>query len=599
MRLDTQTTTSDGRSRWPDAVAYREAIQTPGIALGDPLLSDAQVHLNRQGLPLSYSGRFAIVFRLTDKGRGEWALRCFTTPEDRSLVGRSVRYALLAQHIDKLSDLFVPYRFVGRGIRVAGQWYPTLAMRWAEGTTLGRWVEKNRAEPEKLQTLARTLGALLTRLEEAGIAHGDWQHDNLLVSDDGGKVTLVDYDGMFVPEMNGYPSPELGHPNYQHPARTERHFGVGLDRFACLSIQTALLAVARHPALWEKYGGDESLLFTRDDFRAPGSSPVFAALRAQVELDQDEALADSLARLIDACHSGPESTLLPVISEEPPQPLPGVAPDAASALIRETRDFWARHEADPSATTGRWWTDEVNTVVASPVVDAPRFLLQLDDHVQRFREQSRLVAIRAALVATLALLALGRNPMFLLPFAVFLIGGYFCWPRRDLAGRLDLEIARMRQLIAERAARIQTHDRVASPQARRAAQLTLADYVADKLRQTPINRLLTATDINALTTRQLRELQIETALDLSRRSQLPQVPPHQVQALQAWCREREAEAADEYRRLVAAARGASVDVQRLQMEIVEFEREIARLEDEKRRFPATDPLSYVRRLFTP
>ena len=104
-------------ARWPDALAYREAIQNPGAHLRDPELADAAVHNDRQQLPLAYAGRNAIVFRL-EKQRQLWALRCFTTPEDPQQIPRAVRYALLQKHTRRLPGLFVPVRFLEHGIRV-------------------------------------------------------------------------------------------------------------------------------------------------------------------------------------------------------------------------------------------------------------------------------------------------------------------------------------------------------------------------------------------------------------------------------------------------------------------------------------------------
>jgi hypothetical protein len=83
--------------------------------------------------------------------------------------------------------------------------------------------------------------------------HGDWQHDNLLIAEGGTNVTLVDYDGVYVPEFAGRLSPEAGHPNYQHPDRTAENFGPGMDRFSCLVIQAALLSLAIEPGLWARF----------------------------------------------------------------------------------------------------------------------------------------------------------------------------------------------------------------------------------------------------------------------------------------------------------------------------------------------------------
>jgi hypothetical protein len=289
---------------WPDAVAYREVIQNPGLALNDPRLRESSVALDRRGLPLAYTGRFAVVFRLTPRDGSTWAVRCFTTAPGEGGDARHARYALLEPRLaaPEIADLFVPFAYLPSGVRVSGREYPALAMQWAEGETLGRFVERNRENPEALLTLAATLGDALERLRAAGIAHGDWQHDNLLVSEDGRHVTFVDYDGVFVSELADYPPGEKGHPNYQHPARTEGDYGPDLDRFPCLLMQTALVALAHEPSLWDSYSDGESLLFGQMDLAEPAASVTFATLRLVAERSPE--LAGMLKTLDAACRKG-------------------------------------------------------------------------------------------------------------------------------------------------------------------------------------------------------------------------------------------------------------------------------------------------------
>jgi hypothetical protein len=67
---------------------------------------------------------------------------------------------------------------------------------------------------------------LASRLREAGVAHGDLQHGNVLLvpatDTDRLSLKLVDYDGMFVPALTGAQTGEVGHPAYQHPQRYRR-----------------------------------------------------------------------------------------------------------------------------------------------------------------------------------------------------------------------------------------------------------------------------------------------------------------------------------------------------------------------------------------
>ena len=47
-------------------------------------------------------------------------------------------------------------------------------------------------------------------------AHGDLKPDNILVKKDG-TLVLVDYDGMYVPAMQGMKMQCLGTPNFRYP----------------------------------------------------------------------------------------------------------------------------------------------------------------------------------------------------------------------------------------------------------------------------------------------------------------------------------------------------------------------------------------------
>ena len=62
-------------------------------------------------------------------------------------------------------------------------------------------------------------------------AHGDLKPDNILVRENG-ELALVDYDGMFVPSMEGQKARELGSPDFRHPLRDENQFDSHIDDFA-------------------------------------------------------------------------------------------------------------------------------------------------------------------------------------------------------------------------------------------------------------------------------------------------------------------------------------------------------------------------------
>jgi hypothetical protein len=88
-------------------------------------------------------------------------------------------------------------------------------------------------------------------------------------------MILIDYDGMYVPELRGQKSTEGGNINFQHPGRNGNHFGPELDRFTEILIFLALKALSLRPDLYQTYGlGGEGLLFTQNDLLNPVSSKL-------------------------------------------------------------------------------------------------------------------------------------------------------------------------------------------------------------------------------------------------------------------------------------------------------------------------------------
>ncbi len=259
---------------WPTPQDYNEAVQNPQHNFGDPELQRGKIDINAMGLPRVASGAFASVYRIRCGERG-YAVRCFLQP----VIDQQERYQAISTFVlsDKL-DCTVTFEYVTQGIRVHGKWYPILKMEWVSGSTLDEYVRSNLNSSSVLTSLANNFQTMLVEMHADGIAHGDLQHGNIIVTNDG-KIRLVDYDGMYVPSLAGFHCPELGHRNYQHPGRTAKHFGPYLDNFAAWSIYSSLVCLSRDPLLLERLkGGDESLLFRSFDYKNPTRSHVFAAL---------------------------------------------------------------------------------------------------------------------------------------------------------------------------------------------------------------------------------------------------------------------------------------------------------------------------------
>jgi len=264
---------------WPDSSEYTIAVQNPQVCFRDPDLAQACVERTRlTGMPKVWSGNFAQVYQLRN-GSQRWAVKCFT----RGGSDLQRRYLCISGAIGEAGlPYFVPFCFLDSEMLVAGARHPVVKMEWIDGQPLDMYVEDNLSRPAALRDTTVRLRTLVADLEQRGIAHGDLQHGNILVTPDG--LRIIDYDGLFVPAFAGGCAPEAGVPSYQHPRRTAADYQVGLDRFSLLVMATALLALAAEPALWQEFSTGDNLLFTSGDFRNPLTSRLCHRLRACSDL---------------------------------------------------------------------------------------------------------------------------------------------------------------------------------------------------------------------------------------------------------------------------------------------------------------------------
>jgi len=265
--------TSGGRIFWPSPQDYCEAVQTPRLSFADEELCNGAVKTSPLGLPICMSGNFASVFCF-DCGSKKVAVRCFL----HNIPDQHRRYSEISKFV--LSDNLectVPFEYLEKGIKVHGDWYPILKMQWVDGITLGQFVENHLENWMAVNLLAGYFKDMVIDLQKGGIAHGDLQHDNILISDD--SLRLVDYDGLFVPALAGCCANELGHPNYQHPLRTKDDFAPYLDNFSGWVIYLSLRILSMHPELLKQVqGGGDCLLLRQADWQKPDQSIAFRLL---------------------------------------------------------------------------------------------------------------------------------------------------------------------------------------------------------------------------------------------------------------------------------------------------------------------------------
>ncbi|MBL1079061.1 hypothetical protein JK358_32125 [Nocardia sp. 2] len=243
---------------------------------------NSEPELTKLRQPRAISGAFASVFPLTNKVTGTcYAVKCFT----RYVPDQQDRYRAISEKLAALpsADLSQPWKigfeYLPDAVLVGRHRYPILKMEWVRGVTLSAWLDAHHRDSIGVDRLAEHFAGLIADLSDHGIAHGDLQHGNLLVTDDG-TLRLLDYDGMYVPALGGLGGTERGHRNYQSPARGNHDFGSDLDRFSAWVIYLALKAIAVDSALWpqlhEPQG--EYLLLAEDDFTNPAISQRFPTL---------------------------------------------------------------------------------------------------------------------------------------------------------------------------------------------------------------------------------------------------------------------------------------------------------------------------------
>ena len=268
-------------TRLPSGGKYVEALQNTNLCFRDRDLKGARPTLDSLRRPRPISGNFASVFSLTTSSGGRYAIKCFT----REVTDQEVRYRAISDKLAQLSHPWkVRFEYLSQGILVEGRWHPLLKMEWVEATSLSQWIERNLHDSAALTALSNHFADLVNDLAKAGIAHGDLQHGNLLVAGSG-LLRLVDYDGMYVPSLAGSPAGELGHRNYQSPARSATDFGPTIDRFSAWVIYLSLVALASDPGLWNQLreGDAEHLLLAENDFRNPNGSARFTTLLNHAE----------------------------------------------------------------------------------------------------------------------------------------------------------------------------------------------------------------------------------------------------------------------------------------------------------------------------
>ena len=264
--------------QYPLISEYVKAIQDAGdnldkLAYLTPVLDD-------HGEPYRSSGAFAVVFKMQDKSTGKYyALKCFTEEQE----GRADAYRQIADELDMVDSPYITsVKYMEKELFVDSQCeedeFPVLLMDWVDGETMEAYIAANYRNQSAMSMLSYRFGKMAAWLRSQSFAHGDVKPDNIIVRPDG-SLTLVDYDGMFVPSMKGSQSPTIGTRDFSHPLRTMDDFDETIDDFSLASIALSLKAISMNSTLLDAYGASDRLLFSEKDYRTPSNSKVISALQ--------------------------------------------------------------------------------------------------------------------------------------------------------------------------------------------------------------------------------------------------------------------------------------------------------------------------------
>ena len=237
--------------------------------------------MDKYGEPYRSGGAFAVVFRMQDEQTGKcYALKCFTEEQE----GRAEAYRQIAEELEFVDSSYVTsVKYLENELFVDSSCdddeFPVLLMDWVEGDTMEAYIAAHHGDSHAMSMLCYRFCKLAAWLSSQPFAHGDIKPDNIMVRPDG-TLTLVDYDGMFVPAMKGQPSPTIGTKDFSHPLRTINDFDETIDDFALASIALSLKAISLDASLLEQYGAPDRLLFSATDYLNLSTSTAFAALQS-------------------------------------------------------------------------------------------------------------------------------------------------------------------------------------------------------------------------------------------------------------------------------------------------------------------------------
>ena len=233
--------------QYPLISEYIEAILSSEDNLDK--LSNLRPILDEYDNPIMSSGNFAVVFKMSD-GEKNYAIKCFLKEQK----GRKEEYNQICDYMSGIHKKhFVSTSYYEKELFVDTNQteeneFPVLLMDWVDGLGLSEYISRNYDNREKMANLYNNIQDMIEWLLTSHLAHGDLKPDNIIVTADG-NIVLIDYDGMFVPPMQGQYSRDLGTPQFQYKCRTISDFNEYIDDYAgiYLTLIIKLISIDHKP----------------------------------------------------------------------------------------------------------------------------------------------------------------------------------------------------------------------------------------------------------------------------------------------------------------------------------------------------------------
>lgn len=253
-----------------------KSVVTQQKCIKDPKLSGGHIRLLPNGDPWRDTGGYCVVFKYESPHKN-YAVRCWY----QELSGIQERTAQIADIIRKSSlPYFVEFEYVEKGIfTMTSGIQPIIRMEWIDALNLKEYIHLKLANPAKLFELAKVFHQMCCTLHKARISHGDLQHANIKVRNNG-ELVLLDYDSLYHPSMGELSDYIHGKTDYQHPLRsTNRHASIYVDAFSEIVIFTSIIYYANNPnAYSNSVAESDCMLFEASDYKNITKSKGYAGL---------------------------------------------------------------------------------------------------------------------------------------------------------------------------------------------------------------------------------------------------------------------------------------------------------------------------------